>query len=511
MFGILLGGTQVATRLITVPIVIAHLGLGGYGIWAIIMTTAAYMRFGTVGVKSAFQKYVAEATSTGDYAKTSQLLSTGCAALLVLSVAGLIPIAFYSRTLAQAAGVPAQFLGATADSISVLAFIMVMANVGAVFEAILMGGHRIDVARRFGIGFTVAEALSIIALLHFGHGLLAMAAVMGTSEIGYLTCCFLASRRLMPQIRVTLQNVNRTLLRELFRFAGSYQLVSVLQVLYAAILPISMLRAFGLDYAGIYAISLRLISPAQMIQDAFLLSILSSGSMVYASGAIERMGNLLHKSFKVTVACAVISLSFIACFGATIVFAWTGQNASQFRIALALVSLAGVFQAVSVLGLVLYRTSGNALLDNIRQVLVILTLLSVTVFARRLGFYGVLGGLAGAEMLGMFFMIYAVSKTFHVFRPLTLLSDVGKVIGATVGILAVGAAASYIPLPFTGPRLFAAARAGTMLLACGLAVWPALLLSKFATVADGQTLLSVLLPHRAVKAGAREPQLEGQH
>src|ERR1700682_5649208 len=69
IFGIISGLTQVATRLVTVPIVIAHLGLGGYGIWAIIMTIAAYMRFGAVGVKCAFQKYVAEATGSGDYAK----------------------------------------------------------------------------------------------------------------------------------------------------------------------------------------------------------------------------------------------------------------------------------------------------------------------------------------------------------------------------------------------------------------------------------------------------------
>jgi O-antigen/teichoic acid export membrane protein len=500
MFGIISGGTQVATRLVTIPIVIAHLGLGGYGIWSIIMTTAAYMRFGTVGVKSAFQKYVAEATGTGDYHKASQLLSTGCAAILALSVIGLIPIATFSRALAQSAGVPAQFLKETAGSISVLALIMVMSNVGAVFEAIVMGGHRIDVARRFGIGFTIAEALTIVTLLHFGYGLLAMASVMGTSELGYVACCFVASRQLMPKIHVNLRNFNTKVLRELVRFAGSYQLVSVLQVLYAAILPVTMLRAFGVDSAGIYALSLRLVNPAQMLQDAFLLSILSGGSMVYASGEIGRMGNLLHKSFKVTLAFALIPLSFIACFGSTIIFAWTGQNAPQFRAALALVALAGVFQAVSVLGLVLYRISGSALLDNLRQVLVIVTLLSATVFARRIGFYGVLGGLAFAEMLGMLFMIYAVARTFHVFRPAELLNDAGKMVAATAGILTVGVAASYIPLPIVEPRMLAAARAAVVLCAGGLALWPALLLARFVTVSDGQTLLGVFFPRRVIES-----------
>jgi len=508
IFGIISGGTQVATRLITIPIVIAHLGLGGYGIWSIIMTTAAYMRFGTVGVKSAFQKYVAEATGTGDYARASQLLSTGCAAILVLSIVGLIPIAFFSQALAQSAGVPLQYLKATSGSVSVLALIMVMSNVGAVFEAIVMGGHRIDVVRRFGVGFTVAEALAIVALLHFGYGLLAMASVIGSSEIGYVMCCFCASRKIMPQIHVGARHFNKGVLHELFRFAGSYQLVSILQVIYAAILPVTMLRSFGAEYAGIYALSLRLITPAQMLQDSFLLSILSGGSMVYASGAIEIMGNLLHTAFKVTLAFALIPLSFIACFGATIIFAWTGQNAQQFRLALALVSLAGGFGALSLLGLVLYRISGRALLDNIRQILVIVTLLSATMFARRIGFYGVLGGLAFTEMLGMLFMIYAVAKTFHVFRPVTLLYDVWKAIVATAGILAVGVGATHIPLPIADPRMFAAARAATVFFACGLALWPALRLSKFTSVADGQALLSIWIPRGAIQAGAQRAAFE---
>src|SRR5262245_65166732 len=92
LFGIFCNLSQVATRLVTVPIVIHHLGLDGYGIWNIIMVTATYMRFGTVGVKCAFQKYVAEATGNGDYDRASRLLSTGCLIMLLVSVFALVPV-----------------------------------------------------------------------------------------------------------------------------------------------------------------------------------------------------------------------------------------------------------------------------------------------------------------------------------------------------------------------------------------------------------------------------------
>src|SRR5579872_608169 len=110
VFGIVARGAQVGTRLITIPIVIAHLGLDGYGIWSIIMTAAAYMRFGSVGTKSAFQKYVAEATGNGDFESANKLLSTGSLGMLLLSVTVLIPVSLMSKVLAKECGVPDHFL-----------------------------------------------------------------------------------------------------------------------------------------------------------------------------------------------------------------------------------------------------------------------------------------------------------------------------------------------------------------------------------------------------------------
>src|SRR5215475_11554408 len=110
LLGIVANAAQVGTRLFTVPIVIHHLGLGGYGIWNIIMMTATYMRFGSVGIKSAFQKYVAEATGSGEYTAANQLLSTGCAVMFVFSILVLIPVSFFSKSIAHAAGVPPGFM-----------------------------------------------------------------------------------------------------------------------------------------------------------------------------------------------------------------------------------------------------------------------------------------------------------------------------------------------------------------------------------------------------------------
>ena len=63
----------------------------------------------------------------------------------------------------------------------------------AVFEAVVLGGHRIDLTRKVNGTLSICEATAILLLLHFGFGLIAMTLVMGASELVYAYCCYRAS------------------------------------------------------------------------------------------------------------------------------------------------------------------------------------------------------------------------------------------------------------------------------------------------------------------------------
>ena len=496
LFGIVGRAAQVGSRFITIPIVIAHLGLGGYGIWSIIMTIAAYTRFGVAGIKSAFQKYVAEATGNGDFETANKLLSTGCAGMILLSIV-CVPIAIFAGAIARAAGVPPEFLAPAAKSIATLALVIALSNIAGVYEAIIMGGHRLDLVRNLATFFTIAEAIAIVICLHFGYGLFAMAIVMSASELVYFLCCYVIARRVLPQVRVSRTLVTKSVVGELIRFAGSYQLVNILEVLYVSILPITILRTFGADASGVYALATKLVSSALMLWEPFLLPILSGGTMVYASGSHEEMRRLIHKSFKLTLGICLFPLSFIAVFGPTMIYAWTGQTDPSLPVMLGLVCLTGLFGVFASLGMVLYRTSGNALFDNLRQALRIVVLLSVVVFARKFGLYDVLTGLVATECIGTMLMIYAVAKAFHPFHPKDLLPDALRLCAATGCILIVGIGMSCLPLPASSSgRLSATIELGVVAFGCIVTAWPALWLTKSVTRAEKNALIHVIFPQR---------------
>jgi len=105
--------------------------------------------------------------------------------------------------------------------------------------------------------------------------------------------------------------------------------------------------------------------------------------------------------------------------------------------------------------------------------------------------------LALTEFVGMVFMVYAVTKTFQAFHPADLVPDAGKLILATAAVLAAGAIATQIPLPAIGnARWLAVLDLGKVLLASLLAAWPALVLTKSVTGAEGKALISIVLPRR---------------
>jgi O-antigen/teichoic acid export membrane protein len=480
-----------------VPVVIYHLGLGGYGIWSIIMATAGYLRFGSAGIKSAFQKYVAEATGTGDFATANKLLSTGSISMLGLSLGALVPVAVFSRTLATVSGVPIDFLPAAAASITLLALIMVGANFGAAYEAILTGGHRIDLTRSFTMATTVTEAIAIITLLHFGYGLFAMAIVMATSELVYVVLCYFASCRVIPEIRIGFHSFTSSVFRELIRFALSYQVVNILEVLYGMLLPVIILKYFGADLAGVYALVSRLVIAATMGQDATILPLLSGGTVIFAIASAERTARFFKKAFKTTLAITLGPLAFVAAFGTIIILAWTGQTGSTFRMTLWLVCAASFFQCLSRLQLIIYRASGNALHDNLRQAFRLCALLVLAIVGRKIGFFGVLAGVLAAELTGVIYMFYALSSAISDFHPASLLSDALRVICATLAVTAAGLAATMIHLPLGGtPRSLALIKLCMAAAACLIAFWPAVTATKLTTAEERRSLLAVLIPWR---------------
>ena len=275
--------------------------------------------------------------------------------------------------------------------------------------------------------------------------------------------------------------------------------MNALEVVYCLFLPVLVLKYFGAEIAGVYAVAVRLVTAALMGQDALILPLLSGGTIMFASGSAERLARFFEKAFKLTLGVTLVPLAFVGAFGTILVFAWTGQTSREFMAAIWLSCLSSFFGSISRLQLVLYRASGHALHDNIRQAFRLGALAVLAAFGRTMGFRGVLLGLAATELIGVIYMFSAMTKALRFFQPKRLIPDAIRLAGATAVIVGVGVAAVGVPTPTlwgSTNRGMAFMKLAEALLACVVASLPAIALTRAVSADEQRTVLSFLIPWR---------------
>jgi hypothetical protein len=187
------------------------------------------------------------------------------------------------------------------------------------------------------------------------------------------------------------------------------------------------------------------------------------------------------------------------------IYAWTGQADPKLSLAVTLIALAALLNAFSLLQLVLYRASGRAMLDNIRQVLRIIAILIVAFFARGLGFQGVLAGMAAAQLVGVVFMFVVMAKTFHAFSVRILTEDSLRIIAGTALVIGAGALAGMIPIQLHEPeRMIAFVKLAKIGIGCLIMAWPALVITKAISSAERRAILDSIIPGRRKLAQASQ-------
>ncbi|MGA7925715.1 MAG: hypothetical protein WCA20_06935, partial [Candidatus Sulfotelmatobacter sp.] len=497
LFSFIANLVRYGTRLVLVSLFVARLGLDGYGIWATLMVIAGYLRFGSGAVKACFQKYVAEAHTKGDFEHANQLVTTGTAIFFAMSAAVLVPVAVFPRFLAHLVGIPAQYMSASATAITLISIAYLLSNTMGVFEAAVLGVHRVDLMQYFNVAVMIFDLTFYAVVLGLGYGLGALALGMAIGELGYALSGLLLARRVIPQICLRPRYLTTKVIPELVRFTGSYQLQNIMEMFYVGLVPIVLLREIGAGAVGVFAICDRLTRFATMGLEASFVPLLSGSTMIFSLGSPDRMRAFLSKAFKMSLIATMLPLALASLFGPAAVLAWTGQTNSFFRLGICLVAVAAFFRSLAKVGMVLYRSTGGASMDNAAELLRILILLLVVILGKQWGFYGALAGLALAELAGMTFMLEALFRRLGCYSLSQLAGQAAHLfVPVLILILAAEAVARAPVFLHAGSRLFLSLRLAIVSLMMLVLAWPVFILTKCFSLDERTQILAMLLPWR---------------
>ena len=318
--------SQMALRLVLTPLVIARLGLEGYGVWVLLFSLCSYATALNTGVAWAYVKLTAELDERRDYAVMAQVVSSG-AALMTTVAAVLLGALWLARAaLLPRIGVPLPRLAEAQTVLAVLsAAVVVEAGLGCTLY-VLAGLQRMDLQYRLMLAGSLADFATAFALLTSGYGMTSLACGWLAGQVVSAGAAWTLCRRLRPALTISPWHAGPAGLRRMMPLGFRLQGVVLLNVVAKESVRLSISSLFGAAALGTYQLADRLLFAARSPAAAILAPLMPAFSSLAAGAQPARTRRLFAQASTVTAVGAAFALLFAAVFAESLVFAFTGRH-----------------------------------------------------------------------------------------------------------------------------------------------------------------------------------------
>src|SRR3569833_1338776 len=315
-----------AITLLLTPFVLHELGSARYGVWVLTSSVIGYYGMLDLGFRGGVTQFLTRYISLGDYRKASECMSSAVAALSVVA-AGITLLSVLMAWLApHVFTVPREIEPEAFYCILIVGFASALQFAFFPFSSIFTATQRFDLANLIGIGTRLVTAGLVFTVLKLGYGLVGVsAATCGANTVDYLIR-WRISRRIAPEVQVSLPLANWTRLREIASFGTwNFQIsVSSYLELHAQTLIISLMLPIAA--AGHYALATGLIFQISSILAPIGQVMYPAAAQLIARNEIETLQRLLRDGTRL-VTLAALTVVLIAAFWAEDFYRlWIGEK-----------------------------------------------------------------------------------------------------------------------------------------------------------------------------------------
>ena len=316
---------RILSRFILTPIIIAQLGMAGYGAWTLVFSLAAYVDMSNLGLGLAYSKFTAECVRKNEYERLEQILGAGIASIVPVGLLGFGVAWWFGESIVSVLRVPAELVPDTAFAMLVVIAAMVLRmTVGCRLE-ILAGLQRIDLTFRLNVLASIIEFCVSLPLLLLDHGIrgLAIGHAAGQATM-FLLAYFMVGKRL-PQVRISPRRATRQGLRELLSVGGRFQMLAMWNTVMGQGIKLFLSWLMGVQWLGIYELADKLVQLGKTASEAVIAPLMPAFASLRAGGEALRERMLFLKGSKADVVLGGMSFAFLGLFAPSILLLWTGE------------------------------------------------------------------------------------------------------------------------------------------------------------------------------------------
>lgn len=312
---------------LVLPAYLTHrLPVAVYGAWVLILQLGAYVSFLDLGVQTGVAKFVAEYEARNDLKGASERASAGFAMMLIAALLGLgliigvdwqVPRLFHTMPPALYRDVRASVLMIGAS----LAFQLVCSVFGAVFLGLQRYGIPVAISVINRVLYTIIICIAVLL-----HGSLAemgfsVAVVNVTTSIVQIV----AWRRLARRIKISLNLIDRRVLRQIARYCALLAIWSI-GMLFVSGLDLTIVGHYDYPQTAYYSIAI--------LPTNFVVTVVASmvGPLMPASSALSiqrtpaEMGRILARATRYSTMLLLLTGLPLITFGFPILRLWVGAQ-----------------------------------------------------------------------------------------------------------------------------------------------------------------------------------------
>jgi len=304
-----------------------RLGVEQIGVWSLVIATTAVSRIGDLGLSAAVVRFVAQAYAAQDLKRGSEIVQT-IGLTLAVTMAVVLIIVYPLASLILPYFLPQESLPL---ALMVLPYAMISLWV-MVLVSVLSGGldgcMRMD-KRSFAMALSHMLYLTLAVSMVPHYGLVGVAIAQLTQSVILMVALWWMLRRTMEGLPVIPYKWSFSTLKEVFGYGVSFQIISIMNMLFDPIIKALMSKLGGLESLGFYEMANRLILQGRaMIVEA-------SRVMVPAVAALQerdakRVNKIFLNAYQATFFVSVAFYGVVGILLPMVSMLWLGHYQATF-------------------------------------------------------------------------------------------------------------------------------------------------------------------------------------
>jgi O-antigen/teichoic acid export membrane protein len=329
--------------LVVVPVVVHHVGVTDYAIWAVIVAAGNLVQLVELGISDGLVKFVAEEVSRERRSEAALMIGAATWNYAVIGLAVVLAGFVLAAVVPDVLGlhghrrelVPALIIP------SAIAFGLWVPSVAPL--AVLRGLERFSALNAVRVLGALLEVVLTVVLMSMGAGIVAIAWIFVTSTVATYVASVLVVRRVAPDLWTHPIRRDRSRLRRLLRFSVPVALVEIVgrvqtrldTVIIAAVLPIRAVAP--------YTFAQRLADGTRITTEQFVKVLLPVATEVSTTRDPRALRGIFLTATRLSAAIALAVALPLALLGGPTLALWVGSAFRDDGDVVAILAISAIF------------------------------------------------------------------------------------------------------------------------------------------------------------------------